>query len=406
VIPIKENSNKLSLHHALISCAHPGEAKVLLERGHFLPFNFVLSGVYYSEDWKSFLIITGEGTIKATQKLSAFLGYWFQNQLLKTDLESCKTIEPLNSIINIGVAGILDKSLLPLQIVFINNSYLQPDPSDRGPATASQTSQFHDAHLRQPLKFLENYKKMDCISAHQRVLNENYANELAPFAPVVDRELWAISKISKIFKLPWSAFKFVIDYADENACQLTRNHAADYNAAIEKLLIDLSQDNGDLVLSAQQNQKAETSLEQIKSQLYLSHSQKIIFEKLEKTFKEDFPQVLKRSWLTIESEFNMAKKDFQKLTPKLKAKILIEKLQSEKSPFMAEIIEKMNTINLPLKKNNIQVSWDKQLSSNEVKLMIPISSFEEWVNIQKSLNEWPYSTLKKLLDGEIFPNEI
>ncbi len=61
----------------------------------------------------------------------------------------------------------------------------------------------------------ETLSKLDCVSALQPVLSNEYAQQLSPFADMVDRELWAIGSVCHLFSLPFKSYKLISDTAGE-----------------------------------------------------------------------------------------------------------------------------------------------------------------------------------------------
>lgn len=177
----KEDRMPLLDHPAiLLVFAHRGEAQAFLKGRNFRAVDFAFSGVFQSE--KEMLLLCGEGLPAAQQRVAAFLNAFGKN---------------LSRVVNLGIAGSLSDSLKPGEIYPIRTVYREPEG---GPAFPSFRSAEPEAQT-------------DCVSAAKRVLTRGYAQRLAPFAPIVDRELWAIASLCADYNLPFLAYKLISDRA-------------------------------------------------------------------------------------------------------------------------------------------------------------------------------------------------
>jgi len=167
----------------LLTFAHKDEAAVFIDRKHNLPVDFSFTGLYRGED--QLLLLTGEGvtsTLKKVQSVCAYFG------------------SKLNQVINMGIAGSLRSDLQINQIYGIRKVFYEPylNTSEKTYTTSNDRA------------------TLDCITSFQTVQNNDYARQLAMFAQIVDRELWATAHICKSFNLPCSAYKLISDHAGEN----------------------------------------------------------------------------------------------------------------------------------------------------------------------------------------------
>ena len=163
----------------LLVFAHRGEAQTFLKAGKWDSIQAPYQGLYKSEH--EYLLITGEGPQNATEKTAYALG---SNQEIK-------------EVINLGIAGALDKSLELDRIYQIRTCYAQQADS---PLFKSYTT--------------DEYKEyIDCITTHERIISETSADKLRPFAQVVDREAWAIASVASLLnkKLRYSIIYLISD---------------------------------------------------------------------------------------------------------------------------------------------------------------------------------------------------
>jgi len=164
----------------LLIFAHRGEAQEFLQQLPFQAADTAFKRFYETE--QQALLLTGEGLRAAEERLSAFLNAFGKH---------------ISTVINLGIAGSLSDALPAGEIYPIRTAYREPEA---GPAFPS----FHSAAPA---------AQRDCISARKRVLTPAYAQRLASFAPIVDRELWAIASLCADYSLPFLAYKLISDRA-------------------------------------------------------------------------------------------------------------------------------------------------------------------------------------------------
>lgn len=164
----------------LLIFAHRGEAQEFLQRLPFQAADTEFKGFYETEERS--LLLCGEGLPAAHARVSAVLNAFG---------------ETLSLVLNLGIAGSLSDALPAGEIYPIRTVYREPDAGQAFPSFRSA----------------EPGAQIDCISAAKRVLSPGYARRLAPFAPIVDRELWAIASLCADYNLPFFAYKLISDRA-------------------------------------------------------------------------------------------------------------------------------------------------------------------------------------------------
>lgn len=184
----------------LLVFAHRGEAEAFLKQGGFKSLPFSFKGLYEFE--REMLLLTGEGIHSVIEKLPAVCAAFRQN---------------ISEIINLGIAGSLSDEIELGEIYAIRKIL-------REGAAPNSFPVFRSA---------DDTAQTDCITAEQRVLEKSYAARLAPFAPVVDRELWGIASVCSRFNLPFRSYKLISDRAGEDAkTPDIKRRAAEYSARL------------------------------------------------------------------------------------------------------------------------------------------------------------------------------
>lgn len=163
----------------LFTFAHRGEAQIFLKREGYKPIPFYFDGLY--DNGTNFLLITGEGLQKTTEKVAAVCAFYKSR---------------IPQIINFGIAGSLSLELQLGEIYSVRTVYREDE--------------FHSFTSSEGLS---SFSRFDCISALNRVVTDEKAEQLGYFAQIVDRELWAIGSCAALFKIPFRSYKLIADRA-------------------------------------------------------------------------------------------------------------------------------------------------------------------------------------------------
>jgi nucleoside phosphorylase len=192
----------------LLNCAHFGEARSLLQSGHWQKHSE--SGCqYFEDDSGNLLVITGEGMWRALDATAYILGK-YHAQIIR--------------ILNFGVAGTMAEALDIGQICHIRTSYCSPAPGHY---------EFRSFTSR------ESTSTIDCISSSQRLNDQNQIAFYRACAPLVDRELWGIAHAAHSAKIPFDAIKLVSDRVGTINCADVRSMAEDFSAALASEIVTL-----------------------------------------------------------------------------------------------------------------------------------------------------------------------
>jgi hypothetical protein len=331
----------------LLTFAHRGEAKAFLREFPFKPVSFPFEGLYLNE--KKLLLITGEGVQAASEKLSAVLGAYPQ----------------IEKVLNFGVCGTLEEKFNEGEIYPIRTCYMEKNSTMEFKSFSSQGK-----------------NGVDCVSAHQRVLDGGYAKYLSYFAPLVDREVWAIGSVSSLFKKPFHSYKYVSDNADgEEICQVVSSKADEIS---ESLL------NYFLKLEFTPNIKG--IIPELKG-LHFTTSQKRLYNSLLKK--------LEIKGLPLEKIINLYEINALPLSPKQKAARVLKEMEASLFPFNEKVKNKLQNIIAPLEEEGLKIKLPKNFEIDEVEIGSVIKNHQDLSKLIGILKEFPLDRIQKAFRGSI-----
>ena len=172
----------------LLTFAHRGEAKAFLKRDQFGPVPFFFDGLYKND--QRYLLIHGEGPQITSEKVSVVCGA-FRNEI--------------HAVINMGVCGSLKENDFKIGTIYPIRTCYKEDEF-KSFSTANKTG-------------------VDIISSKERVMSPEKVKNLSYFAPLVDREAWAVGSVCQTLDIPFYSYKMVSDYSDnEDICQLVSSN--------------------------------------------------------------------------------------------------------------------------------------------------------------------------------------
>jgi nucleoside phosphorylase len=181
----------------LLTIAHRGEAQEFIKKTFTQPVDFHFPGVYRGGE--DLLLLTNEGVESAILRVSSILTY-FGNKI--------------DRVLNMGIAGALLPSLQLNQIYGIRRILHQNNGEKEFPSFLCK----------------ETHSKTDCVSASKGIFDNEYAQSLRKFAPIVDRESWGIAFVCNEFGLPVKSYKLISDYAGEKTnIEEIKSKASDYS---------------------------------------------------------------------------------------------------------------------------------------------------------------------------------
>lgn len=301
-----------------------------------------------------YLLITGEGKEEAQAKLAYTLG------LLQ---------DKISEVINLGLCGALTKDLKINSLHFIRTIYAENDGDMVFKSFSTQD------------------QGLDIVTSNKRVLNHDYANFLENFAPLVDRELWAIAHVCKLFHKPLRAIKLISDYADgSEICKIVK----DKQEELSDLLFEGAEA---LILEKEaKTKKAEFYPEGIHLSISMQRKYTSLLNSLLIKYDCSFLQLSEKLEIT----------QLQKLDifPKKKGHILLERMTHLLSPYRSKLETKIQNHFEPLSQNNITVKPDKDLDSAKIQISFTADSKEELDSKLQSLKKLDFNDYKKIIFGE------
>jgi len=331
----------------LLTFAHRGEAKAFFREFPFKPINFAFEGLYLSEG--HYLLITGEGIQATSEKLSAVLG----------------AFKEIESIFNLGVCGALDENFNEGEIHPIRTCYME------------KNSKMEFKSFSTP-----NIDGLDCVSAHQRVLDTGYAKYLSYFAPLVDREVWAIGSVCSLFKKSFYSYKYISDNADgEEICQVVSVKAEKISEALLNYFLRLKYPD-----------KIKKIIPEFKG-LHFTTSQKRLYSSLIKKFKI--------KGMPLDKIVNLYEINALPLSPKQKAARVLKEMQAALFPFNEKIKNDLQDIIAPMEELGIKVKYPKSFETTEIEIGSVIKNGHDLFKLIENLKEFPLDKIHQVLKGRV-----
>jgi len=333
----------------LLHFAHAGEAQSFIS--HFDLTAVSEDNIYLGENM--IVQICGEGLFDSMYKLGHTIAKY-----------------KINKIINIGIAGSLVDELKVDDIIEVRTSYAFGEIS---PKFNSYTTQDIDS-------------KFDCISCELRAIDPKYAKLITPFAHIVDRELWAVGKVSKYFKIPLHSIKLISDNAhDEVNCLEIKDKAQDYSLQLLEYYLNKNYDH---------EVQSESDM------IYPFVMTHYLKKKYEKTIKK----LLKKSFSNIQEileQINLEEITDLKLREKEKSLLLIEKLEELLNPIDKTIKKKIDILFKPLLDAKVDIGLDPKLEVQKFKLSKEINSQKNIDDLADALKNFDFKKVEDFWKGDL-----
>ncbi|RLA62774.1 MAG: hypothetical protein DRQ88_01810 [Epsilonproteobacteria bacterium] len=331
----------------LLTFAHRGEAKAFLKELPFKPLNFAFEGLYQSND--HFLLITGEGVQATSEKLAAVLG----------------AFNEIKQVLNFGVCGSLENKFNEGEIHPIRTCYLE---KKSGMEFKSFSTDINNG--------------IDCVSAHQRVLSIDYAKYLSHFAPLVDREVWAIGSVSSLFKKSFYSYKYISDHADgEELCQMVSLKAQEISNTLYNHFLNLNF-----------SEKVKNITPEIKG-THFTISQKRLYNSLIKKIK------IKGMGLT--EIVNLDKINALPLSPKQKAARILKEMEAALFPFNEKVNLQLKNLIDPCKEQGLKIKLSKSFEQDEIEVSSVVKNDQDLARLIDNLKKFPLNKIQKVFKGQI-----
>ncbi len=340
----------------LLVFAHRGEAQTFLKEMDFKSHP-EFNDLYLSGDQSYGLVLTGEGPQNVMMALTYAMG------VLKT-----QGIQ-LGQLINLGICASFNKDLQQGEIFEIRTIYGQ--------------NEFKS------FQCLGESSKLDLITANERILDTELAKELSHFAPLADREAWAIGLVAKKFQTPLRAFKLISDHVtDAPICEYIKEHAQDYSQELYRYYVS----------SVSKKEKS------LSSELPLLDDKDFYFTlSLEREVRNLTEQILVKYEMNLKELLNLsAIKDIKALetTPKKKALELRDFLKQKLYPTRTKIIKQLDSFVKDTGLEKSELTYDPSLEKVILNIRSKISSEKELVNLQKKLSKIDWQKFNSLMNGE------
>ena len=332
----------------LIVLAHYGEAQTIIDE---YSLSKKSEELYQNEEFT--LLLTGEGPFEATARVSRALASG-----------------EFSEVINLGIAGALDDSLKINEIHSVRTIYLSIDGK------------------LQYKSFDLSSEGVDLITSFERILDPAKSQILSGMGKMVDRESWGVGFACKEYGVPFSSYKIISDRAGTiGACEVVKDQAHFLSL---KLLEKLKE-----VLAAPTLDQTSFFASQLSEDFYFTFSLKHKFQNL-------VEKIILRDQVSVSDVFNgLPLKELQdsKLSPKLRAKALVEELEVLLDPFKGKLHHELNFWKRKYK--DIDLITDPSWENSEVKFSFTAGSEEELQKKIEILNTVELKPFYDILDGRV-----
>jgi purine-nucleoside phosphorylase len=328
----------------LLVIAHRGEAQDFLR--HFsLKQDPTFLNLYKSSNL--LLLITGEGPFEVLTKLPYVLGKY-----------------DISSIINIGIAGSLCEKVKIDRLYKIRTVYAY---SNGKPRFESFTA--------------ESDSLLDCITTEERVLSSELAKELSPFASIIDREAWAVSKVAKEFKKPITTYKLISDMAgNDTNCFDLKERAKEFSARMLEYYLKNYHDH----------EVSQKEISPIQYPFHISFTQKKRVEKLISKLNVPIDSLF-TAFILLESKTKSQEKE--------RPNNFISFLENKINPINSIIEKRFNTELQSIKDCGAKVIYDKKLDSKKVSVHFDINSQANIDKMNIALSKTKFENIEKIWQG-------
>lgn len=339
--------------------AHRAEAQCFLKNWNAKPLQIGTLDLYESK--YAFVLICGEGLQSASESTAIFLSLFDSK---------------LSHLINLGIAGSLRKDLEPRQIYSVRSSYAES---------------IHFKALFKSFSSADKEARLDCISSADRILSDNYADRLKPFAELVDRELWGIASSCQRFRIPFFSYKLVSDFAGNLTNCFDLSHRAE---EFSQILYDFIQEKKPrLEVRNEQNQ-----LKFKASEFYFSKTQSRIFDHYIKSLKLKLATDCADDVLKQVNLNRILEKD---IPPKKRTDILLQELSDLLNPFQKKLRKALDKETKKLREVGCDIKFDSHFESEHIRLSVGVDSEAQLERVKRALNEFSHTNISRIINGTI-----
>ncbi len=344
----------------LLVFAHRGEAQVFVREFGLqkladvnLPFEVL------SDSSQNFLLVCmGEGLQNATECVSATLAIFGQR---------------ITTVVNLGIAGILSPDLDVGKTIHIRTCYAQKNSKDMEFKSFS-TDTLSASH--------------DIVSARDRVLTTLVAEHLGCFAPIVDREAWAVASVAHRFGKSFHCIKYLSDRAGEDEiCQVAKDLSLNFS---QQLFHSFQEWRGNL----------QTPLAEVLAMpegFYFTKAQSDMFISVSQRLALKWGLGLKGVWPKLAGEGLVIDLLASPILPKKRTHQILKFMTALLNPFYADLEKKISAYVAPLMQSGIKIEFDDDMK--ESKLSTVVRSPEEFQKATRALQSFDYQGLQDILEG-------
>ncbi len=335
----------------LLTFAHRNEAMFFLTNESCQnidnPFNLA-----FFKNEKYFLLITGEGDYPTFFSLSFVLAT-FHSQI--------------NKIYNLGAAGSLDLQVKINEIHSIRTVYQQ---------RWQKKLEFKSFSSSDP------EAKIDCVSAAKRINSNEDKEVIEQFAAIVDRELWSIAYLAKLYKIPWIAFKYISDLANnENICEDVTSLANQISSSLYNYFLNCQKD-----FNTTTEEKIETPPGHFTESMWREYL------KLSKSIK------IKCNDFNLETLF---KKHAEIKDKKQMAQAILVDMRELLNPFNSQFNKELISLCSEFISSGCQLKIPKDIEREQTTLSIPLNLLTNKKTLLRNIEQFDVEKMNKIFDGQL-----
>lgn len=341
----------------LLVFAHRGEAQSFLKYFKLTPHPR-MQELYYNSQVA--ILICGEGIYNALYATSSAL----------------EILENITVIFNYGIVGCIDEKFEIGSVIEIKTVYAQ------------------DEFKSFPLMSTHCEYKADCLTVKNRVTKIDEAQKLLPISNIVDRELWGIAFSAKNKNIPLVAIKVISDHISQaSSCDFIKDNALVFSESLLQEFLNLLESES----------KSELCFETQSFDIF--NDKKFYFTiSLKREVSRYLSSLISRDKLSEEEILKHIKIHEIKnedILPKLRSKILVDRLDHFLFPIKYKIKNKIAEISLPFSKEGFQLRFDETLESPSFSIHAEIKNENDLEKLQKAIRHFNYQDFFDLRAGKI-----